>query len=167
MIRLQCLTVIKSENVFPLRDCFVHYTLTGAVSSDQQWLFSQDLCRKSWQIALTGVDVIRVTSFVTRTSRAAVQNSPRSQPAHRCLRSKINKQVHSCLSLGLFVKTFLFFLQLVSVTATASVSTRACARSARTWRPAGTARAASPASTEIRPTGAAASVSIRRRPARH
>lgn len=44
---------------------------------------------------------------------------------------------------------------------TASVSTKASVRSARTWQPADTARAASPASTEIRPTGAAASVSIR------
>lgn len=51
--------------------------------------------------------------------------------------------------------------QPVSVMATVSASMRACAKSARTWQPADTARAASPVSTAIRPTGAAASVSTR------
>lgn len=90
-----------------------------------------------------------------------------------CACKKINKQINSCLGLRLFTRFFNYFFfkcplcafctlhQPVSVTATASVSTRVCVRSARTWQPADTARAASPASTEIRPTGAAASVSIR------
>lgn len=88
-----------------------------------------------------------------------------------CACKKLKKQINSCLGLRLFTRVFFFFKcplcafctlhQPVSVMATASVSTRACVRSARTWQPADTARAASPASTEIRPTGAAASVSIR------
>lgn len=126
------------------------------------------LCSKSWETNVAGMDNIMLILCVTWGRHVQHQQISDCTSLHL----QINKQINSCLGC-LLKKTTGFFRvfsvcalftvwQLVSVTATASVSTRACARSARTWQPADTARAASPASTEIRPTGAAASVSIRR-----
>lgn len=104
-------------------------------------------------------------------------------PKH-CLCLLMSELMCSCLALRLFLLLNLYFvcfsvppgivcvcdvnavcasftsLQLVSVMVTVSASMRACVKSARIWQPAATARAASPASTGIRPMGAAASVSI-------
>lgn len=173
----QCLTNVISATVCPLTgiNLLLQYNLklTEIVAYGLQWLLLfqfNSLCSKSWESNVAAMDNITLTLSVTWGRHVRHRHISDCASLHL----QINKRIHSCSGLGLF---FLFSFsvcalftvwQLVSVTATASVSTRACARSARTWQPADTARAASPASTEIRPTGAAASVSIRRgRSVRH